>query len=321
MRFKIPALVCGAVLCWRMALVAQTQVSDEPAAALLKANCTPCHDEKSRTSGLSVITLESLLKGGARHGASVVPGNPDASPLIQTLRGTLTPRMPFGKPAFTSEQIEQIARWIREVKPSAAALTTSSKKWWAFELPVKTSPVPVNTQWARNEIDRFVLAKLTDKRLTPSQDASPRILLRRAFLDLVGIPPSPEQADLFLNDQSPDAYEKLLDRLLADPRFGQRWGRHWLDLARYADTQGFEADKENYHMWRYRDYVIDSFNKDKSYDLFMKEQIAGDELAQQSSEARTATGFLRLGPRFQSTNAQELRQMALDEITGTVTSV
>ena len=175
-----------------------------------------------------------------------------------------------------------------------------------------------NAAWARNEIDRFVLAKLEAKQLAPSPDADPRMLLRRAYFDLIGLPPTPDEARAFLEDHSADAYDKLVDRLLADPRFGERWGRHWLDLARYADTQGFEADRENYHMWRYRDYVIDAFNSDKPYDTFVKEQLAGDEMPSAGPQGRVATGFLRLGPRFQGTNRQEVRQMTLDEITATV---
>src|SRR5207249_4485855 len=129
-------------------------------------------------------------------------------------------------------------------------------------------------------IDRFVLGKLEDRGLSPSAEASPRVLLRRAFFDLIGVPPTPAESSAFLEDPSPDAYEKLIDRLLADPRYGERWGRHWLDLARYADTQGFENDREDFYMWRYRDYVIDAFNTDKPYDLFVKEQLAADEMKQ-----------------------------------------
>src|SRR6202034_4221522 len=141
------------------------------------------------------------------------------------------------------------------------------------------------------EIDRFVLAKLEAKQFTPSPEATPRVLLRRAYFDLIGLPPSAEEAKAFLEDHSSGAYEKLVDRLLADQRFGERWGRHWLDLARYADTQGFEADRENYHMWRYRDYVIDAFNSDKPYDRFIQEQLAGDEMPSAGPQGRVATGF------------------------------
>jgi hypothetical protein len=168
-------------------------------------------------------------------------------------------------------------------------------------------------------VDRFVLAKLAEKKITPSPAAPAPMLLRRLYFDLLGVAPTPEQTKEFAQSAQPDAYEKLVDQLLQDPRFGERWGRHWLDLARYADTQGFEADRENYHMWRYRDYVINSFNTDKPYDQFVKEQIAGDEIG--TPEGRTAAAFLRLTPRFQTTNAQLMRQMVLDELTATVGSV
>ena len=189
-----------------------------------------------------------------------------------------------------------------------------------------------------NGIDQFVLSKLEEKGLRHFPEASPRILVRRLFHNLIGEPPSPAEVESFLEDKSPDAYEKLVDRLLADPRYGERWGRHWLDLARYADSQGYEGDPELSHAWRYRDYVIDSFNKDKPYDLFVKEQIAGgDELAVQASaedddgaprrarggspEAQIALGFLRLGPRTPNVSLVESRQMMLDEMTATVSSV
>jgi cytochrome c553 len=282
-------------------LMAQDRTFDEQIKPILTANCTPCHDAKTRSSGFSVDTPSDVIAGGSRRGSAA---------LIDILKGKIAPRMPFGKPALNDVQIDVIAKWIAAQQPAKGA-----KTWWAFQKPV-SPPVPPG-----DEIDHLVQARLQAKGLTMSPEAPPAMLLRRAYFDLVGLPPSPDEARAFLEDKSPDAYAKLIDRLLADPRFGERWGRHWLDLARYADTQGFEADRENYHMWRYRDYVIDAFNKDKPYDQFIREQIAGDEIPFGGPEARIATGFLRLGPRYQGTNAQEVRQMTLDEITATVGSV
>ena len=174
--------------------------------------------------------------------------------------------------------------------------------------------------------------------MTPAPEASRQVLLRRAYFDLIGLPPTPAEAAAFLDDKSADAYEKLIDRLLADPRYGERWGRHWLDLARYADSRGFEGDPEMSHAWRYRDYVIDAFNKDKPYDRFVKEQIAGDELSAGRAaddddddaprrgrpadpESQVALGFLRMGPRTPNVSQVESRQIMLDEMTATTASV
>jgi hypothetical protein len=297
------------------------KVFEQQVQPILQARCMPCHDARTRSSGLSVLTKADLLAGGARRGPAVVTGNPESSVLIKMLYGQLSPQMPFGQDPLPPERINQIAAWIRGLKPEAVG-QAGSEKWWAFQPVKRTDPPAIkNSSWVRNDIDRFVLQKLEAKGLAPSSESPRQILLRRAFFDLVGIPPKPEEAMTFLSDNSPDAYERLIERLLADPRYGERWGRHWLDLARYADTQGFEADRENYHMWRYRDYVIRAFNDDKPYDRFIQEQIGADELASQPPETQIALGFLRLGPRFQTTIVKEARQLMLDEITSTVGSV
>ena len=287
---------------------------------LLTKACLPCHDTGSRMSGLAVTSIEELLAGGARHGAAVVPGHPEKSVLIRAVRGELAPRMPMGKPPLPAEEIAVLEEWIRGFQP--ATVSQGGKRWWAFQ-PVQTQePPPVQrAEWVRNPVDRFVLAKLEKQGLAPSPEASRRELMRRLYFDLIGLPPSPEEARRFLDDASPRAYEDLVDRLLADSRYGERWARHWLDLARYADTMGFEADREQYHMWRYRDYVVDSFNSDKPYDRFIREQLAGDEIAPKAPASLIATGFLRLGPVFQTTIAAESRQLLLNEVTNTVSSV
>jgi hypothetical protein len=228
--------------------------------------------------------------------------------------------MPIGKAAFSNDEIERIATWIREYKPASSAAT--KQRWWAFVAPKRSGPPPVKrTAWVRNPIDQFILAGLEAKGLEPAPEANKRTLARRLYFDLIGLPPTPAEMERFLADDSPRAYEDLADRLLADPRYGERWGRHWLDLARYADTMGFEADREQYHMWRYRDYVIESLNNDKPYDQFIREQLAGDEMTPSTPDRLVATGFLRLGPVFQTTIAAQSRQMILSEITNTVGGV
>jgi hypothetical protein len=303
---------------------------------ILRDNCVGCHNEKNRSSGLSLASEADLLAGGARRGPLVQPGKPDDSTLLKILRGQVEPRMPLGKPALAEGEISAIVEWIKGL--DAAAISSNASKpsdWWAFQPPKKIPPPAVKSGWARNAVDQFILAKLEQKNLSPAPEASKQVLLRRAFFDLIGLPPSPAEAAAFLNDTSADAYEKLVDRRLADRRHGARWGRHWLDLARYSDTRGFEGDPELSHAWRYRDYVIDSFNKDKPYDRFVKEQLSGDEVVvddeedggprnprQASPEGQIAVTFLRLGPWFPGGGPSiQSRQILLDEITATVGSV
>ena len=327
------------VISLRAVLAVPDKTFDEKVGPVLKQNCAVCHNENNRSSGLSVATKADLLAGGARRGAPVQPGKPDDSVLIKVLRGQLDPRMPMGGTPLSEDKISIIADWISNLPPSEVSSTSAPAKWWAFEA-LRTGDLPVvnNSAWGRNPIDKFVLAKLEKDNLAPAPEASRQTLLRRATFDLIGLPPTPAETDAFLQDKSPDAYEKLLDRLLADPRYGERWGRHWLDLARYADSQGFEGDPEMSHAWRYRDYVIESFNKDKPYDRFVKEQIAGDELGTQvveddddaaprrgdrggSPEGQIALGFLRMGPRTPNVSSIESRQIMLDEMTATTASV
>ena len=172
--------------------------------------------------------------------------------------------------------------------------TPAQRSYWAFQ-PVKKSPVPAvkNQQWVKTPIDSFVLAKLEEAGLQPNPPADRLTLLRRATIDMTGLPPTQEEIQQFLADKSPNAWEKVVDRLLASPAYGERWARHWLDVARYADSNGFKADETRPNIWRYRDYVIDAFNSDKPYDRFIKEQIAGDELYPGDPDALVAMGFNR----------------------------
>jgi hypothetical protein len=198
--------------------------------------------------------------------------------------------------------------------------TPQQRRWWAFQRAVKPAiPQPKNTTWVKNDIDAFALAKLEEKHLVPAPPADRITLIRRATLDLTGLVPTPEEVQAFVSDPAPDAFTKVVDRLLASPRYGERWARHWLDLARYADSEGFKSDETRPNIWRYRDYVIEAFNQDKPYDRFVKEQIAGDELFPQDPAALVATGFNRHFP--DESNARKLmerRQEILNDITDTV---
>jgi hypothetical protein len=192
-------------------------------------------------------------------------------------------------------------------------------KHWAWQ-PVKRPDPPAvkNGAWVKNTIDAFVLARLEAEGLTPAAPAGREQLIRRVTFDLIGLPPTPEEIDAFVNDKSPDAWEKLVDRLLASPHYGERWGRHWLDVARFAESNGYEYDEVRPDAWRYRDYVIESFNKDKPFDRFIKEQLAGDELYPDDAAARVATAFNLLGPDMtDSADQAQRRQNTLDDMTDT----
>src|ERR1043166_2320364 len=196
------------------------------------------------------------------------------------------------------------------------------RAYWAFQKVKRPNPPSVKqTGWVRNPIDVFVLAELEAKGIPPGPPADKVTLLRRAYLDVLGLPPTPKQVEAFLADKSPQAFETVVNQLLASPHYGERWGRHWLDLARYADSAGFKADETRPNMWRYRDYVIQSFNQDKPYDRFVQEQIAGDELYPTDPAAKIATGLNRLWPDESNlANPILRRQEILNDITDTIGS-
>lgn len=296
---------------------AHTPVSfREDVEPVLKAECSTCHSKENPSGGLNLEAPETFLKGGAKL---VVPGNPRASRLIAYVRGLKQPRMPLGRPALPEGKIRTLEAWIRQ-----GAGIDPVKPTWPYKPPEAVIPVPTvkGVAGTRNEIDRFVLAKLEAKGLRPSPPAPKTALLRRVYLDLVGVPPTPAEADRFFADTAPGAYERLVDRLLDDPRYGERWARHWLDLVRYAETHGFENDGVRPRSWRYRDYVIRSFNADKPYDRFLKEQLAGDELYPNDPDALIATGFARLGPWDElSTDGPQRWQDHLNDATDTTGAV
>ena len=283
---------------------------------LFVEHCYECHagGPKKEKGGLRLDTRESILKGGD-SGPAIVPGDPDASLLMKALHyGDPDTGMP-PKGKLSDAQIADMAEWIRRGAPdprgseAARPLTggdaLANRDHWAFVPPPAVVPVPEprTPNWTRNDIDRFVLARLEAEGLAPAPEADRRTLIRRASFDLTGLPPTPEEVDAFVADASPDAWEKVVDRLLASPRFGERWARHWLDLARYADSNGLDENLAMANAWRWRDWVVAAFNRDEPYDSFLTKQLAGDLLPPTTNEEEhvdrlTATGFLVLGPKM-----------------------
>jgi hypothetical protein len=287
--------------------------------ALFDGRCSKCHNARSPASGLSVESLEGLLRGGHTNGAALVPGNSAESPLMLYLRGEKKPRMPFGLPPLSDAEIALIGRWVDSLKtPQSGAVR---RYGWPFsKLEDPAVPSVRDRAWVRNPIDAFLIARLEEKGLTPAPTVSRRVLLRRLYFDLVGMPPTPADVDRFENDSRPDAEDREIEKLLEDPRYGERWGRHWLDLVRYADSGGGGLDYPWPHMWRYRDYVIRAFNQDRPYDRFIKEQLAGDAYHGYGAESKIGLGYLRLGVFVEGTG-EELRRDLLIDLVNTTGSV
>jgi hypothetical protein len=296
---------------------------------ILVNRCGQCHGEKKQRAGLQLTTRASALKGGD-GGPILVPGDAARSRLIQAVRRNGDLKMPpDDKDKLSSAEIDVLVRWVAQGAPwpedgqsviDAANPTTH----WAFQPVRKVEPPWVKAaSWPRGPIDRFILAKLEEKRLAPARDADKRVLLRRLTFDLTGLPPSPEDVEAFQRDGSPAALEHVVDRLLASRQFGERWGRHWLDVARYADSNGSDENFTYYNAWRFRNYVIEAFHRDKPFNQFVREQIAGDLLPAADQEQRderiTATGFLVVGPKIILAGDKEQARMdAIDEQIDTV---
>ncbi len=265
---------------------------------IFKAHCYECHGAKKQESGLRLDQPVNAEGHEQVYGPAIVAGTPNESILLQAVTGTHEElgRMPPEGDPLTAEQIAVLRLWIEQGAnwPTDDTIEKQrGKEHWAFKRPTRSEPPAVqNSAWCRNAIDRFVLARLVREGLTPSPEADKITLLRRLSLDLIGLPPSVEEIDAFLADDAADVYERQVERLLASPHYGERWGRHWLDAARYADSDGYEKDKSR-NVWFYRDWVIDAFNSDLPYDQFIVEQIAGDLLPNATQNQIVATGFLR----------------------------
>ena len=314
---------------WELAAADNGAVFRQQLLPILQAQCASCHDGPTPQNNFSVSSLESLLRGG-KNGPAVVPGSARDSLLMQYVRGERMPQMPLGG-ALTAPVILQLAEALDSMAPLAESDRVADGHWgWLLRKP-ESPPIPEVKSYDRveNPIDAFILAQLEAKGLRPAPQADRRALIRRLYLDLIGLPPPPEEVRSFLHDSDPESYEKLINRLLDDPGYGERWARHWLDLVRYAESNGFATDIERPTAWRYRDYVIRSFNRDTPFDVFIKEQLAGDELVENlksdedmKPERLVALGFLRMGPFEADANSKrKLRQDFLNEITKTTGSV
>ncbi len=288
-----------------VALLAQAleQLRAEPSAAdieffekkvrpLLVEKCAQCHGEARAKGGLKLTSRTHALQGGDR-GPALVAGKPEASLLIQAVRYQDQPRMP-PKGKLADRDIDVLVSWVRRRSPwpgtpapvlpmdAGFKITEKQRQFWSFQ-PVKPVAIPAvrDTAWVRSPIDRFILASLEAKGITPAAPADRRTLLRRVTFDLTGLPPTPAESDAFLADDSPQAWARVVDRLLASPQYGERWGRHWLDVVRYADARDLiqlPPPSDFREAWLYRDWVVDAFNRDLPYTDFIRHQIAGDLL-------------------------------------------
>ncbi|HEY2760254.1 MAG TPA: DUF1549 domain-containing protein, partial [Pirellulales bacterium] len=275
---------------------------------LLAVHCQKCHGAAKHESGLRLDRRDGLLHGG-EDGPVVVPGDAEKSLLIQAVQQTGDIKMPpesklsDSEIALLTEWVNHGAEWPEEKEAGNSSMTAGdlAKQHWAFQ-PVRPPTIPEVRQknWIQASLDVFVLSKLEAAGIQPSPPADRRTLIRRATFDLLGLPPSPEQTEAFVADDAPDAYPKLIDRLLESPQYGQRWGRYWLDVARYADTKGyvFKEERKYPFSYTYRDWVVDALNADLPYDQFLLEQIAADLLPRKDDRSLAALGFLTLGRRF-----------------------
>ena len=348
MRSILPRQVLLASLCAITGSLAAAKTTPVPPAAVeqfergvrpvLAEQCFSCHGPAVQEGGLRLDSRAALLKGGSR-GAAVVPGHPERSLLVQALNHAGGLKMPPGK-RLPPATVEAVTTWIRQSAPWPAGRMKAEggrlirPPHWAFQ-PVVRPPLPKvkETAWVRNPVDAFVLAKLEAKGLHPAPPADPRTLIRRVYYDLTGLPPTPEEVDAFVREstaeqasaKSPNtqhrtpnadaAYRRLIDRLLASPQYGERWGRYWLDVARYSDTKGYVFFQDGRFPWAYtyRDYVIRAFNEDKPYDQFIREQLAGDQLQLQDKRDLAAMGFVTVGGRFMN-NAHDILDDRIDVV-------
>jgi hypothetical protein len=302
---------------------------------LIESKCLGCHgEEKDREGELDLRTRDGFLAGGESGKPAVIPGKPDESPAFRAiLRQDKMKMPPKDRNALSADEIDVFRQWIVAGAPWGQPKT--SPKWsykpediWAFA-PVQLRKPPaddLDASRVKTPIDAFLQQKLNAQKLKQAPPADKLALIRRATLDLTGLPPTPDEIDAFLRDKSPQAFDTVTERLLASARYGEHWARHWLDVVRYADSDGFSNDYERPNAWRYRDYVIRSFNADKPYDRFITEQIAGDETFcdcngdPNEAEKLIAVGMLRMGPWEQTSMsvAAETRQLFLDDVTANV---
>jgi mono/diheme cytochrome c family protein len=297
--------------------------------------CIACHGGDEVQSGFDLATRKGLMRGGSK-GKAVVAGKPDDSRLIALISHNEDPHMPEGGDKLPDDVIAAVRQWIELGAPYDAPLVdhprdpdawvnrevpAKAREFWSFRPLVRHAPPAVkNEVWPKTPIDRFVLAKLEEKGLAPNPAIDRRLLIRRAYFDLVGLPPKSEEIEAFVNDTDPEAYSKLLDKLLSNSHFGERWGRYWLDTARFAESHGFEQDYDRPFAYHFRDFVIEALNQDMPYDQFVRWQLAGDELAPNDPLALKATGFLGAGvfpTQITANEVERSRYDALDDMAAT----
>lgn len=289
---------------------------------LLHARCIECHGPEKQKGGLRLDTKTAAMKGGA-SGPAIVPGKSADSELIRrVVSSDSADRMPAKGEPLSPREIALLRAWIdagatwpeTETPASGEAKRADKASWWSLQpLANVTPPAPANlpAEWASSPIDRFIFAKLAERGLKPNPPADRRSMIRRVTYDLTGLPPSPEEVEVFVKDADPQAYEKLVDRLLASPRYGEQWGRHWLDVVRFGESNGFERNVLINNVWPYRDYVIRSFNDDKPFNRFFVEQIAGDVVGKGNPEVEVGTAFLVCGPYDDVGNQDEAQRKVI----------
>lgn len=263
---------------------------------IFEKHCFKCHGPEKQKAAYRLDAKRVALTGGDNHAPNIIPGKAEQSPLVHFISGEDEEmRMPPKGDLLSKADVLRIRAWIdagAEWPDSASAKVDDPLEWWSLR-PIARPPIPSGSS---NPIDAFVQAKLSEKGLKPAPEADARTLCRRLYFDLIGLPPTPEEVEAFASDSSPDAYERLVDKLLASPRYGERWARHWLDVVHYGDTHGFDKDQPRPNAWPYRDYVIRAFNEDKPYARFVEEQVAGDALYPSTRDGIEALGFIAAGP-------------------------
>ena len=299
---RVPAFLFSCLVVWTASLSAEEVLVhfEKHIRPTLVSQCLKCHGPKKQEGGLRLDSRGAILKGG-ESGPALVPGKPEQSLLLEALRYEGLEMPPEKK--LDPRIIQHFAVWIAAgaewpknqavLRPAETKITDQDRQWWAFR-PLVRPPLPTYEN-SSHPIDRFVFSRLQKEKMRPAPTAEKSVLVRRLYFDLLGVPPTPEQIDAFLQDDSPKAWENLIDQLLDDPRYGEHWARYWLDLVRYCESDGWNQDAYRPRIWRYRDYVVDAFNQDKPYPEFVLQQLAGDEIPGDHPDNLTAAGFLRLG--------------------------
>jgi uncharacterized protein DUF1549/uncharacterized protein DUF1553/cytochrome c len=326
--------ICGSFLAAAEPTPDQIQFFEAKIRPILVENCQRCHGEKKQSGALRLDSAGAMLAGG-ESGPVITPGQPEKSRLIDAINYRELEMPPDAR--LKAEQVQLLTEWVKMGAPwpgggadaalqprkGSLVITDADREHWAFRPIGKSSPLAVQNSELRiqNAIDGFIREQLTEKNLQPSPEADKRTLIRRLSFDLTGLPPSFAEVTAFVDDERPDAYERLVDRFLASPRYGERWARHWLDVVRFAQSNGYERDGEKPLAWRYRDYCVKAFNEDKPYDQFLIEQLAGDELDSVTDDSLSATGFYRLGVwDDEPDDGKQAKADELDDIVSTTAS-